>query len=51
MKLTDIIIAVIALILAYFIIRILWAVTVFVIEIAVILIVAYIVYLFLKKLS
>ncbi len=40
MKLTDIIIAVVALILAYFLIRILSAITFFVIKMAVILIIA-----------
>lgn len=52
MKLTDILIAIIALVLAYFIIQILWVLltlTFFVIKIVVILIVAYIVYLFIKK--
>ncbi len=50
MKLTDIIIAVVALILAYFLIRTLLAITFFVIKMAVILIIAYIIYLFLKTL-
>lgn len=49
MKLTDIIIAVVALILAYFLIRILSAITFFVIKMAVILIIAGIIYLFLKR--
>ncbi len=49
MKLTDIIIAVVALILAYFLIRILSAIAFFVIKMAVILIIAGIIYLFLKK--
>lgn len=49
MKLTDIIIAVVALIFAYFLIRTLLAITFFVIKMAVILIIAYIIYLFLIK--
>jgi hypothetical protein len=50
MKLRDIIIAIIALIIAYFVFGIIWTLTFFFIRIAVILIIAYIVYLFLKKL-
>jgi putative flippase GtrA len=49
MKLRDIIIAIIALILAYIVFGIIWTLTFFIIRIAVILVIAYIVYLFLKK--
>ncbi len=49
MKLKNIIIALVALIIAVFLFRILLSVTFFVIEIVVILAVAYVVYLFLKK--
>lgn len=49
MKLKNIIIAFVALIIAVFLFRTLWAITFFAIEIVVILIVAYVVYLFLKK--
>ena len=49
MKPRDIIFLIVALILAYYIIGVLWALTFFVIRIAVILIVAYVLYLFLKK--
>lgn len=45
MKLRNIVIAIIALILAYFIIKVLWYIGAFIIF----LVVAYIVYLFLKK--
>ena len=50
MKLKNVIIAIAALLIAVFVFRVLWAVTFFAIQIAVILIVAYVVYLFLKKL-
>lgn len=50
MKITDVIIIIVALILAYFIINILWLIARFVIQVAIVLIVAYILYLFLKKL-
>ncbi len=49
MKTKDIIIAIIALILAYFIINLVLSLVIFTFRIAVILIAAYIVYLFLKK--
>ena len=50
MKLRDIIIAIIALILAYIVFGIIRTLTFFIIRIAVILVIAYVVYLFLKKL-
>ena len=49
MRLKNIIIALFALIIAVFLFRALWSITFFVIEIVVILIIAYVVYLFLKK--
>lgn len=50
MQLRDIIIALIALILAVFVFQLLWTITAILIKIIIFLIVAYIVYLFLKKL-
>lgn len=50
MKLTDIIIAIIALVLAYFLFGVLLKITFLFIRIAVILVIAFILYLFLKKL-
>lgn len=50
MKFGDIIIAVVALVIAYYIIGILLEITFFIIKTAVILIVAYLVYIFIKKL-
>ncbi len=50
MKSRDIVIAIIALVLAYFIIEFLWRLMFFAIRIGIILIGAYILYLILKKL-
>ena len=50
MKSTDLIIVIIALILAYFMIKIFWVVARFSIQTIFILVVAYILYLLLKKL-
>jgi len=50
MKSRDVVIAIIALVLAYYIIGILWSLIFSFMKIAVILIAAYILYLFLKKL-
>jgi hypothetical protein len=49
-KYKDIIIAVVVLILAYFIMKILWAVAIFSTQVIFVLLIAYILYLFLKKL-
>ena len=49
MKLTDVIIAIIALVLAFYIIQFVLAVAFFVFRIIAILVIAFIVYLFLKK--
>lgn len=50
MKFADIIIAVVALVIAYYIIGILLEITFFIIKMAATLIVAYLVYIFLKNL-
>lgn len=50
MKIADIIIIIISLILAYFMIKISWNFAIFLIRVVIVLIVAYVIYLFLKKL-
>ncbi len=50
MQLRDAVVAVIALILAVFVFNLLWAVTTMIIKLLLVLIVAYVIYLFLKKL-
>ena len=50
MKPTDIIIIIIALIIAYFMIKISWIVARFLIQTVFVLLIAYILYIFLKKL-